>query len=56
MCKMISGTNTNNSKDIEIKDLILRQILFMFNLELWNKIFIENNDFKNTNLTMDYYL
>ena len=56
MCKMISDININNSKDIEINDLILRQILFMFNLELWNKIFIENDNFKTPNLKLDKFL
>lgn len=56
LCKKINKIDTNNSKDIEINDLILRQILFLFNLELWNKMFIENDDFKNPNLSLNGYL
>ena len=55
MCKKVKNVNTNNSKDIEINDLLLRQILFLFNLELWNKMFIENDNFKNPNLTLENY-
>ena len=55
MCKKIKNVNTNNSKDVEINDLLLRQILFLFNLELWNKMFIENDNFKNPNLTLENY-
>ena len=56
MCKTISNVTTNNSKDVEINDLLLRQILFLFNIELWNKLFIDNDDFKNPKLRMDDYL
>ena len=55
MCKTVSNVRSYNSKDIEINDLLLRQILFLFNLELWNKMFVENDDFKNPNLSLDNY-
>ncbi len=56
MCKTISNVTTNNSKDIEINDLLLRQILFLFNLELWKKMFIDNDDFRAPKLKIDDYL
>ena len=55
MCKTVSNVSSYNSKDTEINDLLLRQILFLFNLELWNKMFVENDDFKNPNLSLDNY-
>ena len=55
MCKTVSNVRSYNSKDTEINDLLLRQILFLFNLELWNKMFVENDDFKNPNLSLDNY-
>ena len=56
MCKTISNVTTNNSKDIEINDLLLRQILFLFNLELWKKMFIDNDNFRTPKLKIDDYL
>jgi asparagine synthase (glutamine-hydrolysing) len=44
------------SKDIEINDRILRQIMFLFNLELWYQMFIESNDMKNPSLNINKYL
>jgi len=44
------------TKDIEINDKILRQILFLFNLELWYKIFIESDDLKNPNLSLNNFI
>jgi asparagine synthase (glutamine-hydrolysing) len=44
------------SKDIEINDRILRQIMFLFNLELWYQMFIEVDDIKNPSLSINKYL
>ena len=55
MCKTVSSVRSYNSKDTEINDSLLRQILFLFNLELWNKMFVENDNFKNPNLSLDNY-
>ena len=43
------------TKDVEINDRILRQIMFLFNLELWYQIFIENNNLKNPSLSVDNF-
>ena len=44
-------TDTNyrhiSNKDIEINDRVLRQIMFLFNLELWYQLFIENDNMSN---------
>ena len=45
-----------NSKNVEINDKILRQIMFLFNLELWFQIFIENDNLKNPNLSLDKFI
>jgi asparagine synthase (glutamine-hydrolysing) len=44
------------SKDIEINDKLLRQIMFLFNLELWYRMFLENDDLKNPSLSMNQFL
>jgi asparagine synthetase B (glutamine-hydrolysing) len=44
------------TKDIEINDKILRQIMFLFNLELWYKIFIENDNLKNPSLSINNFI
>jgi asparagine synthase (glutamine-hydrolysing) len=44
------------SKDIEINDRILRQIMFLFNLELWYQMFIEVDDIKNPSLSINKYV
>ena len=41
---------------LEINDKILRQIMFLFNLELWFQIFIENDNLKNPNLSLDKFI
>ena len=43
------------SKEIEINDRILRQLLFLFNLELWTQIFIENDNLTNPNLELNKF-
>lgn len=48
------GKITN--KEIEINDRILRQLLFLFNLELWTQIFIESDNFSNPNLNLNKFL
>ncbi|MDB4840797.1 asparagine synthase (glutamine-hydrolyzing) [Nitrosopumilus sp.] len=44
------------SKDIEINDRILRQIMFLFNLELWYQMFIENENITNPSLSINKYV
>ena len=44
------------SKEKEIDDHVLRQTLFLFNLELWYQIFIERDNMKNPNLSLDSFL
>jgi len=44
------------TKDIEINDKILRQIMFLFNLEMWYQLFIENDDLKNPSLSLNSFL
>ena len=43
----------NRSKEKEIDDHILRQTLFLFNLELWHQIFIDSKDLKNQPLSLE---
>jgi len=47
---------SDDSKNIEIDDLILRQILFLFNLELWYRIFLENENIQDVNLSINKFL
>jgi len=51
----IEDKNITN-KDVEINDRVLRQIMFLFNLELWYQIFIENDDLKNPNLSLNKFI
>lgn len=47
---------SDDSKNTEIDDLILRQILFLFNLELWYRIFLENENIQDVNLSINKFL
>ena len=48
--KIIQYTVNRNK---EIDDNILRQTLFLFNLELWHQIFIDSKDLKNQPLSLE---
>jgi hypothetical protein len=53
---IVSNNNGNiTNKEIEINDIILRQLLFLFNLELWTQIFIENDNLANPNLELNKF-
>ncbi len=52
----INENMIEGSKNVEINDKILRQIMFLFNLELWFQIFIENDNLKNPNLSLDKFI
>ena len=52
----INENMIEGSKNVEINDKILRQIMFLFNLELWFQIFIENDNLKNPNLSLDRFI
>jgi asparagine synthase (glutamine-hydrolysing) len=56
ICDKASQVRNEQSKNTEIDDSILRQILFLFNLELWDQIFIKNNELRNPNLSLDKFL
>ena len=56
ICDKASQVRNEQSKNTEIDDSVLRQILFLFNLELWDQIFIKNDDLKNPNLSLDKFL
>ena len=56
ICDKASQVRNKQSKNTEIDDNILRQILFLFNLELWDQIFIKNNELRNPNLSLDKFL
>lgn len=43
------------TKDVEINDRILRQIMFLFNLEIWYQMFIENDNLKNPSLSINNF-
>jgi asparagine synthase (glutamine-hydrolysing) len=50
-----------NRKDLSVKshltsDNAFRQMLFLTNLEIWNKLFIENDNLKNPNLSLNSYV
>ena len=45
--------SVNRNKGKEIDDNILRQTLFLFNLELWHQIFIDSKDLKNQPLSLE---
>ena len=51
----IDDRNISN-KDIEINDRVLRQIMFLFNLELWYQLFIENENILNPTLSISKFL
>jgi asparagine synthase (glutamine-hydrolysing) len=51
-----SPENDIKSKNIEINDRILRQIMFLFNLEIWYQIFIENSELDNPNLSLNNFM
>jgi len=51
----IHDSNVNNSKDKEIDDNVLRQTMFLFNLEMWYQIFLEGNNFKNPTLDINKF-
>jgi len=44
------------SKDREINDRLLRQIMFLFNLELWYQIFIESDNLRNPSLSITRFV
>lgn len=54
----VTKTDDKNitSKDKEINDRLLRQIMFLFNLELWYRIFIESDDLRNPSLSMAQFV
>lgn len=56
LSKRILNTKIENSKEKEIDDNILRQTLFLFNLEMWYKIFIESDNFKNPTLEINKFI
>ena len=45
-----------NNKEIDINDRNLRQLLFLFNLELWTQMFIESDDVSNLNLSLNNFI
>jgi asparagine synthase (glutamine-hydrolysing) len=54
--KKITESKNQSSKYVEIDDVILRQILFLFNLELWYQIFIESDNLKNPDLSLNRFV
>ena len=53
---IVSNNDGNiTNKEIEINDIILRQLLFLFNLELWTQIFIESDNLANPNLELNKF-
>ena len=56
ICEKASQVRDGQSKNTEIDDNVLRQILFLFNLVLWDQIFIKNDDLRNPNLSLDKFL
>ena len=56
ICEKASQVRNEQSKNTEIDDNVLRQILFLFNLELWDQLFINNDDLRNPNLSLDRFL
>ena len=53
---IVSNNNGNiSNKEIEINDINLRQLVFLFNLELWTQIFIENDNLTNPNLELNKF-
>ena len=56
ICNKIKDARSELSKDVEINDAILRQILFLFNLELWYQIFIESDNVKKPDLSLNRFV
>lgn len=56
LSEKILNSKINNSKEKEIDDNILRQTLFLFNLEMWYKMFIESDNFKNPTLEINKFI
>ena len=56
ICDNAKKIKLDDTKNNEINDNILRQILFLFNLDLWTKLFIENENFKNPTLELDKFV
>ena len=52
----INNSNIKNSKDKEIDDNILRQTMFLFNLEIWHQIFLDGDNFKNPVLDINKFI
>tara|TARA_Y100000310_G_scaffold345718_1_gene468779 strand:- start:14649 stop:16499 length:1851 start_codon:yes stop_codon:yes gene_type:complete len=52
----INNSNIKNSKDKEIDDNILRQTMFLFNLEIWHQIFLDEDNFKNPVLDINKFI
>ena len=46
----------NRTKEKEIDDQILRQTLFLFNLEMWYQLFIESENFENPTLEINKFI
>jgi asparagine synthase (glutamine-hydrolysing) len=55
LTKKISNSNIQNSKEKEMDDNVLRQTMFLFNLELWHQIFLDQDNFKNPILDIDKF-
>ena len=53
LSEKILNSKIENSKDKEIDDNILRQTLFLFNLEMWYKMLIELDNFKYPTLEIN---
>ena len=56
LSEKILNTKIENSKEQEIDDNILRLTLFLFNLEMWYKMFIESDNFKNPTLEINKFI
>ena len=56
LSQRILNAKIENSKEKEIDDNILRQTLFLFNLEMWYKMFIESDNFKNPTLEINKFI
>jgi asparagine synthase (glutamine-hydrolysing) len=55
--KVVNVDDRNiSNKDIEINDKVLRQIMFLFNLELWYQLFIETDNISNPKLDISKFL
>ena len=56
LTKKISNSNIQNSKEKEMDDNVLRQTMFLFNLELWHQIFLDQDNFKNPILDINKFV